>query len=170
MNSITKIFLGIGFVNWLDIILKTALSISGIWSFIKYLKPFRIINYYFLIYPVSLSLVIIAFIFRGIVGAIIISIVLIPFNLNQTRYHKDKIRIYDNAKGLMSVCCSYKTTEAKLLIFEKDLGVFENDGMIDFEKASVKRLTNGIQVVFPQEYFDENANSYKMREKKILLN
>lgn len=170
IDWIIKMFWEIGFVNWLETILKIVILVSGIWSFINYLKPFRKINYYFLIYPISLLLVIVALIFRGIVGAIIISIVLlVPFNLNQIQYDRDKIRIYDNSEGLMSMCCSYKVTEAKFLIFEKELGRFDNDRMIDFEKARIKRSANGIQIVFSQEYFDEIDNSYEMKEKNIQL-
>jgi len=124
---------------------------------------------YFSIYPISIVIGTIALIFRGIFGAIILSIILYPFDLNQAQYNRDNIRIYNEAKGFLSACCNYKLVETKFLVFEKILGRIKNEGPIDFEESKLNRLSHGIELVFQKEEFDEKTKSFELIEKKIRI-
>ena len=169
LNFTAKTVLEIGLANQLDTIVKTLIALSGLILFAMYWKPFKTINYYFLIYPISFSLLILGLIFRGLIGGMIVLAILSLFDLNEVEYRKDEITIYSNAQGLMSRCCSYRITERKFIILQKKLGDFENDRPINFQTSKVEKITGGIQLTFPHEYFDENTNSYKIRDKTISL-
>ena len=121
LNLIGKIFFDFSLLPWIDNSFKLILVITGIWIFFKNLNPFNSFNLYFIIYPLIIGFGIIALIFRGIIGLIILSSISFLFNFNETEYIRDDIRLYSDAKGFMSRCCSYKVTESKLLICEKIL-------------------------------------------------
>ncbi|MEM1135817.1 MAG: hypothetical protein AAGI07_08245, partial [Bacteroidota bacterium] len=164
-----KMIFGIGIESRLDTIVKILIVLSGLGLFLMNLKPFKKINLYFSIYPLYVSILIVAFIFQGILGGIIVSIMLSPMHLNKMEHREDKIIIYDNAKGFMSMCCSYKVTENKFFIFEKDLGEFKNDGVIDFKNSKMNRQTNSIELTFSYRYYDEDLKKYSIRDKTIKI-
>jgi len=171
INSITKAFFEIGLVLWIDNFFKILVVITGVWVFwsSKKSKRFKIANFYFLLYPITIAIGLIGVLFRGVFGAIILSIVLSPFNLNQTRYNEEGIRIYDNPQGFLGSCCNYIVTENKLYFFEKEIKSFDNQEVIDFENIEINELSKSVELIFLQKNFDRKSNSFKTKEKKIRI-
>lgn len=169
LNWVANIFFKIGLVNWFNNTILILLLLTGMWLFFDKLKPFQKIAIYFSIYPNLIIFGMIGFIFKGILGLLILSLILYPFDLNMTKYHKDEISIYSEAKGFMSACCTYKVVERKFLIFEKLLGRIQNHGNINFQQSEIKRLPKGIEVVFQMEEYEEKTDSFILVTKKIRL-
>ena len=169
INASSKLFWGLGFIPPLDNILKGLVVLTSILALIIRPRPSGLIKTYLLIYPISLGLLLFAFLIRGIVGAIIAGMLLFPFDLNHIVHVEGSVTIYTDSKGLMSRCCTYKATESKYSLLEQQLGSFENDGMINFEEATFYPGKQGLQLSFPHKYFDVESNTFKVSNRTVIL-
>lgn len=154
-NDVSQNITNFGFTSCLELFLKILTACSGLILFFLYLKPFKKVNIYFSIYAVSTLLLVIGFIFRGIFWALVMSVILHPIYPDQLAFRKDNLIVYNNYQGFMSRCCSYKVKEQKLLIFEKDYGFFETDGVIDFKTFLIEASKNEIKVSYSTNFHNK---------------
>ncbi|MBO3697719.1 hypothetical protein [Roseivirga sp. E12] len=142
--------------------IETLTAISGLALFFFYLKPFKRINIYFSIYATAALLLIIGLIFRGIFGALIISLILFPIVPNEKEFENDEIIISTPFQGFIAPCCSYQIKERQFLIFEKDYGEFESEGPIDFETVKINSSDHAIEMTYSTDFDKETV------KKKII--
>lgn len=164
MNSLSKNFTPYSLEGNLEFVIKLLVILSGITLFFYHLKPFKKINTYFSIYILAGIFFIIGLLFRGIPGAIIISIIIFPIIPNNKKYENNGIIISAPFQGFMAPCLTYQIKERKFLIFEKNYGVFELDegGPIDFESICIEQSESGIEVTYTT-VFDEGI----VKKKRI---
>ncbi len=136
--------------------------LSGITLFFLFLLPFKKIIFYYAIYPIACAMLIAGILFRGIFGAIVLSIILFPIIPDQKEFEQDGIIISNPYGGFLATCCSYQMKERKLLFFEAEYGRFESDGPIDFETIKIKENTNSIEISYKTDFSNE------IIKKKIL--
>jgi len=152
LNSLLKVFSTYSLESNLELILKLAAVISGLTLFFFYLKPFKMINLYFSIYAFMTLFLTIGIIFRGVFWGVALSIILYPIIPDQKKYEKNDIIISIPFKGFISSCCSYQIKERQLLLFEKNYGVFESEGPIDFNTLKMEKTKNEVELSYSTEF------------------
>lgn len=132
----------------------------------SYLRPFKSINFYFIIYPTAAIFLAIGLIFRGMLGAIIISLILFPIIPDDRIFESENtgIIISTSKSGFMAPCCAYQVKERKLLIFEKDYGAFESEGAIIFDSTSVTVTESEIILTYSTEYSEKVVNEKRLQK------
>jgi hypothetical protein len=147
-NVILIFFSDYSLIGSLAFGIKLLVIFSGLTLFFLHIKPVNKINLYFSIYPSALLLLIIGLIFRGFFGAFLMSIILSPIIPDQKEHDQNELSIYTPYQGLMSSCCYYQVKERRFLIFEKDYGIFESYGSINFEFLKIEKSENEIKLNF----------------------
>ncbi|MBD8491001.1 hypothetical protein IFO69_19770 [Echinicola sp. CAU 1574] len=144
--------------------IKVLAVISGLILFFFYLKPFKKITLYFSIYPLIGVLSMLGLIFRGIVWALVLSVVLFPLIPDEKEFEENEIIISTPFQGFMAPCCPYEIKERQLLILEKNYGKWEleGEGPIDFETVEISSNDNEIEITYSTN-FDEGV----IKKKKI---
>jgi membrane-associated HD superfamily phosphohydrolase len=152
-NGLAKGLMTYSLESNVELAIEMATVLTGFILFFFYLRPFKKINCYFSIYPVVASLVIITIIYRSLFWGLVLSVILFPIVPNQKEYDHDGIRISVPFRGFISSCCFYQVKERKLFFFEKDYGVFESEGPINFKEVNVEQTENELLLSYPT---DEN--------------
>jgi len=154
LNSLFKNFMAFSPASEIEFGIKILIVISGLILFFFYLKPFKKINTYFSIYAIAGIFLIIGLIFRGIFGALIISIILFPIIPNVKEFENNGVIISTPFQGFMAPCCSYQIKERQLLIFERDYGIFEleGEGPIDFETMNINQSESEILLTYSTDF------------------
>jgi predicted membrane protein len=172
LNSISKIFTSISLADEIAFAINLVVVVSGLILFFFYLKPYKTISFYFSFYAFAATLVIIGFVFRGIFGALILSIILSPIIPNEKEYVHQGVTISTPFQGFISPCCSYQVKERKFLIFEKDYGIFElnGEGPINFESVHINLSNTEIEITY-STIFDQEIEKKKIisKDKTYLL-
>ncbi len=152
LNSLLKNFMAYGLVGEIEFGIKILLVTSGLTLFFFYLRPFKKINVYFSIYSIAAILLIVGLIFRGIFGALIISFILFPIIPNDKGFEKNGVVISTPFQGFMARCCSYQIMERQFVIFEKDYGIFESEGPIDFDKIKIEQTKTEFKLTYSTDF------------------
>jgi hypothetical protein len=154
LNSLFKNFIAFSLAGEIEFGIKILIVISGLLLFFFYLRPFKKINTYFSIYAIAGIFLIIGLIFRGIFGALIISIILFPIIPNDKEFENNGIIISTPFQGFMAPCCSYQLKERQLLIFERDYGIFELEGggPINFETMNIDQSETEILLTYSTDF------------------
>ncbi|MGM0579988.1 MAG: hypothetical protein ACQETL_04875 [Bacteroidota bacterium] len=121
------------------------------------MKPFRRISIYFSIYAILSFFLLVGLVFRGILGAIIISIILFPIIPKDRKYENNDFIISTPFQGFLAPCCTYQLDEKIFFIFENNYGTFDTEGPINFETINIELKEQGIELTFNTD-FDENLN------------
>jgi len=129
--------------------------ISGLILFFLYLRPFKILNFYFSFYVVVLLLFISLYLSKSILIGIILMFISYPFIPDTKVYEKDGVIISIPFKGFMGRCCTYEIKERKLLIFEKSYEVFELEHSINFKDIEVISTEDKIEFSYLNPYDNE---------------
>ena len=155
INSLINYLTGFGFEEYFKTFIKSITIISGLILFLFNLRPFKKKNFYYSIYAITTLLLVVGIIFRGIFGALLISIILFPIFPAEKEYEKENIKISTPFQGFMAPCCLYEISEIKFMIFEKDIGTFRSNGTIDLQTIQIKSTDSEIRLNFSTDY-DEN--------------
>ena len=166
LNSISKNFTPISLADEIAFGVNLLTVISGLFLFFFYFKPFKKINFYFAVYALSAIFVITGLIFRGIFGALILSIILYPIIPNEKEFEFEGVTISTPFQGFISPCCAYQVKERKYLIFEKDYGVFKLDGEgpINFESVKINLSNTDIKITYTT-IFEEGVEKKKILKR-----
>ena len=170
INFIFKFFLGFSLLYSLEFGLKLAVIATGLILFVFNLKPFKGISIYFSIYALSVIYVGFALLVKNLFFGFIAAVLIMPIFPKEVKYQKEDIIIYDDSVGFMGMCCSYKITEKRLLIFEKNYGSFQNYGVVDFETCQLTKKGNSVILIFIGDIYDEQSNEFVIGKKEIVLN
>ena len=162
LNALIKLLTAYSLEGNIEFGVKVLTVISGLILFFFYLKPFKKINFYFLIYATIAGLLVIGLILRGIFWALILSVVLFPLTPDDKEFEENGIIISRPFQGFMAPCCSYQIKERQLLIFEKDYGIWEGVGPIDFESVKIKSNDSEIEITYSTDF-----NKGAIKKKKI---
>ena len=154
INALSWKVFDFSFAQEVTLIGKVLLMLSGLILFMLYLKPFKKVNWYFSIYPISLGLALYALLIRGILGAIILSIFLAPFHPAMKEFEQDGIVVSTPYEGFMSPCCTYQVKERKWLFFEKRYKEFSTEGAIKFETMVLKAQKEKVHLLFSTQRSD----------------
>lgn len=145
LNFIIQIVTNYGLNNKLIFILKIIIYSTGIILFFINIKPIRKITFYFLYYLLTIIIAFLFWLFGGIFLAILASLVLKPIYPKENIYQNDNLKIYHNFESFFAHCCEYEIVENKLLIFEKNYGKINFEGIINPEKDEIKLINNVIE-------------------------
>ncbi len=151
LNALFKNFTNYALEGNTEFVFEILTAISGLILFFFYIKPFGKINFYFSIYAAATFLLIIALIFRGLIGALVISLVLYPIIPDEKEYEQNGIIVSTPFQGVIASCCSYQIKERKLMIFEKDHGIIETNGTINFETLKIISDQTKIELIYTLE-------------------
>ena len=121
MNLLTFYFLHYELKYEIKYILNIALYLSGTILFFKNIKPFKFKNIYFSIFPITMILFGLFYLFGGILLALFGGTLIKPLYPTFSEYRKDGIILYPEYKGFLARCCLYKVNEDHG-VFEKNLG------------------------------------------------
>lgn len=146
-----------------ELVIEISAVISGFLLFFFNLRPFKKINFYYIIYPLSAFLLIVGLIFQGLFWVIVLSIILYPIIPDQKKFEQDGIIISIPYRGFMAPCCSYQLKERKLLLFEKEYAIFESDGPIDFETLKMENTVNYVELTYKTDFGEETIKK-KLRK------
>jgi hypothetical protein len=152
INLVVKYLLHYSLEEHLDLGVKLTVAITGLTLFFLYFNPFKKVNFYFSIYAIAAILILTAFIFRGLFWFVIISLILFPLILDEKKYAQNGIIISDHFEGFLANCCTYVVKERKYLIFEKNYGIFETEGPINFETINIESTQNEIVLTYSLEF------------------
>lgn len=171
LNALFKKVLGIGLIYQIEFILKFVIVLTGLMLFVLYFKPFKKRTIYFSIYPISILLLGIALIVRGIFAALIISALLIPIYPDNTVFQKDDIIIYSDFSGLFRSCCNYKISKRQFYIFKVDYGYRFSavDGGIDFENFEIQKVNNTMELRYAANFYDIEKGEYIKKDTILIL-
>jgi len=163
LNLVFSNITAYSFEGNLAFIIAICTIISGLILFGIYIRSLEKIKYYFSAYMALTLMATVSVIFRGIFGALILSLILFPIMPAQKQFETDKLIIASPFQGFIASCCSYSIKERKFLIFERKYGVFdfEYEGAFDFESLSIKQSDKEIVLVYKSKHGSE------MLKKKI---
>ncbi|PHR46528.1 MAG: hypothetical protein COA32_10310 [Fluviicola sp.] len=182
-NRLKKFFIRFHFVTLViaivDIIVKnlTAYSLEGniaFWITISALlsgvvlffcfsmkRPFNNLSFYFSLYALLATIVIIGFVFRSIIWFIILSILISPIYPDEKKYEQNGVIISEPFQGFLSRCCTFQLKKRELLIFEKDYGIFEEEGTINFETMKIKETEDQIELSYTTHSKEDKVKTIK---------
>lgn len=78
------------------------------------------------------------------------------------KFEENGVVISTPFQGFMAACCPYQVKERKLLILEKDYGLINTEGPINFETIKIYSNDRGIELTY-STYFDKEL----IKKKKI---
>ncbi len=137
-NFILRSLIGFSLNETIIFSFKIFLCISGFALFIFYIRPVKILTFYFSYYFLTPIIAILGYVFGGmfLVG-ILGSFFLTPIIPKNVVVETNDIVVYTKFQGFLAPCCSYEVVEKNLFLFEKKLGDI-NGERIDF--TQIKRL------------------------------
>lgn len=159
----------VSLASQLAVALRMVVALSGVISFFFYLKPFRKINLYFSFYAICFALLIAGVIVRGIFFGIVASIILYPVYPDKVAFKKDDIVIFSSYQGFMGRCCSYRVKEKQFFIAERDYGIFDTDGPVDFEASKIGKVKDGIELTYVVDSFDMEKQAFGKKDTTLLF-
>lgn len=156
LNSIADAYIGYRLANFVIFSIKALLYLSGTTLFFYYLQPFKKRVIYFGIYLFTPLIAIVAWIFDGILGVVLVSIFLYVFLPDKVAQRQDNKIVYSQFSGFIGGSARYSVKQ-NFYIVEKDLGHFN----LSYDKhAAVEdiRILNDTAVVVTEEQYDEFNN------------
>ena len=169
------IFLSLTLINWtielstsyglnnvLEAILEALLILSGLTLFFFKLNPLKSLNIYFFIYPLWTLLISTGLLIKGTFGQIVIALLLNPIWPDNLEARQGEIRIYDNAKGFMAMCCPYVVTEERYILLEKEIGEFELMETFNPKNVKIENFEDRLILTF----FNKSEENGKIEIKK----
>lgn len=143
-------------IDELEVGINITTLISGFILFFLHLKPFTKISYYFSLYAALSAVVIFGLIFRGMLGAMILSIALLPVIPDEQQYENKEFIISSPFQGFLGMCCPYQLKEKKLGIFEKEHEVFQVEGEIDFDSIVIEQSATTVEIIYSTSWDGNN--------------
>ena len=159
-------FFNFGFIGEIDFVINLSVLITGLIAFFFHLKPMSPIIFYFSTYAAGASMILWAVVFRGLIGAILFSIVMFFIQPKPLEFQQGNIKLYDDATGFMSGCCGYDVREVKMDIFEKNHGSFGSGGHVYFKKT---RIVNQAKEVHIYYFLEDRGDNKISNEKKVVI-
>jgi len=153
----------------LTFIFKIIFILTGIILFFWNIKPFRKIEIYFSIFIISPILIFTCWIFDGLLGALVASIILAPFQPNISEYQINDYRIYKENTGFLDSCCDYEITEREFLFLEKRIDKILIDGDIDFEKSKLESENGILKFTYEYENYDYELEKTVKGDSTIII-
>lgn len=148
LNSVAKNIWNVGLIYEIEFVFDLVLIVTGwslFWNFFKQVSKWK---YYFGTYVLGSLVAVVALVFRGIVGALVLSFLLYPFYPDTLAWKKDNFRIYEPYQGMMQSCCVYTVAETKWVCFEKRYDTFMSEGIIDLTTLELKDFEDRIDVFY----------------------
>lgn len=164
LNAIVKSVTSFSLEGNIEFGVELLVWVSGLALFFSYFTQLRGKRYYFLIYPVALFILFVGLIFRGLLWAMLLSILFYPIIPDGKEYEHNGIIISTPFQGVMGMCCNYKVKERYLFIFEKNHGLLEVQGSIDFDQVRVNSNDEQISITYYSP-LDENVTKTRVFRK-----
>jgi hypothetical protein len=149
INALSRWTIHIGFNPALMLIAKIMFFFSGASSFIITVKPFRLISLYFSVYILAPVITCLSFLFGGLLGAIVLSVLILPFyepvspTLTSGPYNIDR-----KYEGFLGAGGNYYVDKNEYLILQKRIGaVYINRSILNSPSFSVQDKTLYLHVV-----------------------
>jgi hypothetical protein len=154
LNSLFNYFTAFSLASEIEFGIKIGIASSGLILFFLYLRQFKKMNTYFSVYAIAGILFTIGLIFRGIFGALIITLMLFPIMPNEKEFENNGIIISIPFQGFIASCCSYQLKERQLILFERDYGTFEleGEGPINFETMRINQSETEIVLTYSTDF------------------
>ncbi|MDQ6471447.1 hypothetical protein RB619_12400 [Flavobacterium sp. LHD-80] len=138
INFIINAVFEIGLIANLRLVLKILFYISACILFFYYVKPFKKRALYFSLFIFSPIFIFISWLIDGVFGAVLGSIFLFFFVPNDTRFENGQIQINKKFGGFLGACCKYEVIEKKYFLFEKNIGEFQFEDNLYFNKEDIQ--------------------------------
>tara|TARA_R110002050_G_scaffold88862_1_gene187277 strand:+ start:128 stop:613 length:486 start_codon:yes stop_codon:yes gene_type:complete len=150
-----------GLKNILEASLESLLILSGLTLFFFKLYVLKNFNIYFFIYPIWTLLTSIGLLIKGTFGQMVVVLLLNPIWPDGLETRNGQIRIYDNAKGFMSMCCPYLVTEEHYLILEKEIGEFQITETFNPQNVTIQNFDDRLILSFSNKRDDKEKIEIK---------
>ncbi|MBA6152090.1 hypothetical protein [Gelidibacter maritimus] len=159
----------IGFQQSLLFWIKMIVVISGLLIAIRFFKTLKWRQFYFALYPLGVAIFSFGFMFRGILGGILMSTIQYPIIADEVAYQKENITIYTKYTGFFSRCCTYRITASYYKILEKEIGDFRTEGQDRLIVKSLKNTTTQLTVTFEDYLFDETLQELELQDRVLVF-
>jgi hypothetical protein len=143
---------------------------SGVLIAFWCIKSLKWKRFYFGLYPLGLTLFLLGFVVRGIFGGLLMSVTTYPIIKDEVAYQKDEAVIYTKYKGLFSSCCTYKVSEKKFMLFEKNYGQFEAEGQSELTIKTIQNSQNQLKVTYEDYAYDKANDDLILKDITLTFN
>lgn len=159
----------IGFQQSLLFWIKIVVIASGALIALRFFKTLKWRRFYFALYPLGVAIYLFGFMFRGILGGILMSAIQYPIIADEVAYQKETITIYTKYTGFFSRCCTYRITASYYKILEKEIGDFSTEGQDSLIVKSLKNTTTQLTVTFEDYLFDETLQELELQDRVLVF-
>ena len=142
VNFLTSMVCGVGLQSKITTILVLGLISTGIVLFYTYAKPFKRRSYYYSIYVFWVVMLGVGWLLRGIVGAILFSVVSYPLFPDTTCYENQQWKVVEPFSGVMGACCNYQLKEKIGFFLEKNSAKFRVEVPIIIKDVFLQTATS----------------------------
>lgn len=148
VNWLFSTYLDTSLYNSCVFAVKIFMIISGLALFFQNIRPVTTSVLYFVAYPILSVFFLIGLVFKGIFGALIMSVILLTIVPNNEIYEKDGVMISTIFQGFMGRCCKYQISERYFWAFENSYTTIDVGGEIDANTIQIESDANQIDLSF----------------------
>lgn len=159
----------IGFHQSLLFGIKWSVVLSGCLIVFIFFKSLKWKRFYFAMYPLGIALFLFGFIFRGMLGGILMSATLYPVIADKVSFQSGNITIYTKYTGFFSRCCTYRITETSYGILEKEYGEFQTEGQNRLLVKSVVNSSEILKVTFEDYVYDDTSQELQLQVRELVF-
>lgn len=131
VNAILKFSLGIGLLPSIVFAIKLLIILTGVLLCFYYIRPTKKRVVYFGFYPIVLFFLLIGFIFKGIFGAVLMSMILYPILPYEKVIETENVAVFIPFQGFVGRCCKYQVIQKIGYVFQEEYDTIDAGGMID---------------------------------------
>lgn len=159
----------IGFQQSLLFWIKIVVIASGALIALRFFKTLKWRRFYFALYPLGVAIYLFGFMFRGILGGILMSAIQYPIIVDEVAYQKENITIYTKFTGFFSRCCTYRLMGSYYKILEKEYDQFNTEGQDRLIVKSLKNTTTQLTVTFEDYLFDNTLQELVLQDRVLVF-
>lgn len=148
INTILKLSLGIGLLPSIVFAIKLLILLTGVLLCFYYIRPTKKRVVYFGFYPIVLFFLLIGFIFKGIFGAVLMSMILYPILPYEKVFETKNVAVSIPFQGFVGRCCEYQVAEKIGYVFQEEYKRIDAGGRIDVNTFEVKSTGDELVLSF----------------------
>lgn len=160
-------FFDIGFHQSLLFGIKLSIIMSGCLIAFMFFKSLKLQRFYFAIYPFGIALFLFGFVFRGMLGGILMSATQYPVISDEVAYQSENITIYTKYIGFFSRCCTYRVSETSYGFLEKEYGEFQTEWQQELAIKSVLNSSKKLKITFEDYVYDDTTQGLHLQNRVL---
>lgn len=140
---------------------------SGCVIAVLYFKALKKQRFYFGIYPLGVVIFLFGYIFRGVLGGILMSVTMMAVVADDVAFQQENITVYTKYTGFFSRCCTYGIYENSYGVFERLYGEFKVQGS-DLRIKNLQNTSEILKLTYEDYVYDSIAKNLILKDVTII--